>query len=164
MGESNEPMSPPPTPLDAATQTGAAAMRGGWTAAAVALRALGYTWASPNTFLGFLFAPLAILSGGRVRHERGAIEVHDGVARWFLQKMCGGACAMTLGHVILGQDRAALNMARNHEHVHVEQYMRWGPFFLPAYALSSYLCWRQGKNPYLENRFEIEAYGKFPVG
>jgi hypothetical protein len=40
--------------------------------------------------------------------------------------------------------------------------MRWGPFFLPAYGLSSLACKWKGKNPYLENRFEKVAYGLFP--
>ncbi|MBY0513705.1 MAG: hypothetical protein K2P78_07310 [Gemmataceae bacterium] len=123
----------------------------------------GYAWAFPNSVLGMLFVPLALLSGGGVRCERGAVEVYGGFARWFLRRVCRGACAMTLGHVILGQDRCALDLARNHEHVHVGQYCRWGPFFLPAYGLSSYLCWRAGKNPYRDNRFELEAYGKYPV-
>jgi hypothetical protein len=123
---------------------------------------MGYTWALPNTVLGLCFAPLALLSGGGVRAQRGAIEVYGGLARFFLRKCCRGAGAMTLGHVILGQDRGMLDHTRNHEHVHVAQYMRWGPFFLPMYFLSSFWCWRKGKNPYLDNLFEVEAYGKFP--
>lgn len=123
---------------------------------------LGYTWALPNTLLGACFLPLALLSGGGVRFERGAMELHGGVVKWFLRKIARGAGAMTLGHVILGQDRGCLDHTRNHEHVHVGQYMWWGPFFLPAYALSSFLCWRKGLDPYRQNRFEIPAYEKFP--
>lgn len=123
---------------------------------------LGYTWALPNTVLGTCFAPLALVSGGGVRFERGAMEIHGGFARWFLRRVARGASAMTLGHVILGQDRWALDWTRDHEHVHVRQYMRWGPFFLPAYALSSFLCWRRGQNPYLDNRFEKPAFEQFP--
>ena len=55
-----------------------------------------------------------------------------------------------------------LDWTRNHEHVHVGQYMWWGPFFLPAYGLSSLICKWKGKNPYLENRFEKVAYGLYP--
>lgn len=123
---------------------------------------LGYTWALPNTLLGACFALPALLTGGGVRFERGAMEVHGGAARWFLRKMAGGAGAMTLGHVILGQDRAMLDHTRDHEHVHVGQYMWWGPFFLPMYALSSFQCWRKGLCPYRQNRFEIPAFEKFP--
>jgi hypothetical protein len=172
MGEPNEPRADQPAAeqpatagsvVDVVTTTAAEAAKGGFTAAQIALRSLGYTWALPNSVLGLCFVPLTLASGGRARWERGAIEVHGGAAKWFLEKVCGGVCAMTLGHVILAVDKAALDHCRNHEHVHVEQYMRWGPLFLPMYGWSSFQCKRQGKNPYLENRFEIEAYGKFPV-
>jgi hypothetical protein len=122
---------------------------------------LGYLWALPNTLLGVACMPLVLLSGGRARYERGALELHGGFAEWLLRRVCG-ASAMTLGHVILGRDRAALDLTRDHEHVHVEQYMWWGPFFLPMYALSSFLCWRGGLNPYLDNRFERVAYDRCP--
>jgi hypothetical protein len=125
---------------------------------------LGYLWALPNTVVGAGMAPLVLLSGGRVRFERGAMELYGGFASWFLRKVAGGAGAMTLGHVILAQDRGNLDFTRDHEHVHVRQYMRWGPFFLPMYGLSSFLCWRKGLNPYLENRFERVAYALFPCG
>jgi hypothetical protein len=127
-----------------------------------ALYPLGYIWALPNTLLGACFLPLALVTGGRVRFERGAMEIHGGFAKWFLRRLAGGASAMTLGHVILGQNRACLNWTRNHEHVHVGQYMRWGPFMLPAYALSSFLCWCRGRNPYFDNWFEKSAYKQFP--
>lgn len=123
---------------------------------------LGFTWTLPNTVLGACFVPLALLSGGGVRFERGAMEVHGGFARWFLRRVARGASAMTLGHVILGQDRWCLDWTRNHEHVHVRQYMRWGPFFLPAYALSSFVCWCRGQNPYFDNWFEKPAFEQFP--
>jgi hypothetical protein len=121
-------------------------------------RALGYLWASPNTLLGACFLVPTLASGGRARFERGAMEIHGGFARWFLLRIARGASAMTLGHVILGRTRNSLNWARDHEHVHVGQYMRWGPFMLPAYALSSFLCWCRGQNPYFDNRFEKTAY------
>jgi hypothetical protein len=122
----------------------------------------GYLWALPNTLLGLAILPPALLSGGRARIERGAVEIHGGFAAWFLRKLCRGAGAMTLGHVILGQDRGILDRARDHEHVHVRQYMCWGPLFLPLYGLSSFLCWRKGLDPYRDNRFEIEAFDLFP--
>lgn len=124
----------------------------------------GYLWALPNTALGACAAPLVALTGGRVRFERGAMELYGGFASWFLRRICGGVGAMTLGHVILAQNRDDLNFTRDHEHVHVRQYMVWGPLFLPMYGLSSFLCWRKGLNPYLENRFERVAYALFPCG
>lgn len=123
---------------------------------------LGYTWALPNTLLGACFLPLTLLSGGGVRFERGAMELHGGFARWFLRAVARGASAMTLGHVILGQDRWCLDCTRDHEHVHVSQYVQWGPLFLPVYALSSFVCWRRGLDPYRDNRFEKPAFARFP--
>lgn len=122
----------------------------------------GVAWASTNTMLGLACMPLTILTGGRARYKRGALELYGGFAAWFLRRVCGGAGAMTLGHVILGRDRDMLDYTRDHEHVHVGQYMRWGPFFLIIYGLSSLNCWRKGRNPYLENCFEKVAYGLFP--
>jgi hypothetical protein len=131
----------------------------------VLLRPLAYLWASPNTLLGLAFVLPAVAGGGRVRVERGAVEIHGGFARWFLARgirwvapIGGPAAALTLGHVILGQDRNCLDVSRDHEHVHVRQYERWGPFFLPAYFAGSFLAWRRGQHPYLDNPFEREAY------
>lgn len=124
------------------------------------IRCLGYLWAFPNTLLGFVFVVPTLLSGGRARVERGVLELHGGFARFFLRRcLFVKASALCLGHVILGLDRDCLDHARDHEHVHVRQYERWGPFMLPAYFLSSYLVWRRGGHFYFDNRFEREAYG-----
>ena len=69
-----------------------------------------------------------------------------------------GAMAMTLGHTILGRTEAALDITREHELVHVRQYERWGPFFIPAYLLFSLVQWLRGKSAYRDNPFEVEAY------
>jgi hypothetical protein len=42
--------------------------------------------------------------------------------------------------------------------VHVRQYERWGPFFIPAYLLCSVWLMLRGYNAYLDNPFEVEAY------
>lgn len=126
-------------------------------------RPLAYLWASPNTLLGLLAVPPTLLTGGRVRVVRGAVEVRGGFARFVLRHLLFiDAAALTLGHVILGRDADALDRARDHEHVHVRQYERWGPMFLPAYLLSSLLAWRRGEHFYLDNRFEKEAYAVAP--
>lgn len=65
---------------------------------------------------------------------------------------------MTLGHVVLGSDLKSLNWTCRHERVHVRQYERWGPFFIPAYLLCSVWLMIRGRNAYRENPFEIEAY------
>jgi hypothetical protein len=104
--------------------------------------------------------PPALLTGGGLRAERGALEVTGGFARFFLRRCLAiEASAMCLGHVLLGQDRDSLNHARDHEHVHVRQCERWGVFIVPAYLLSSFLAWRRGGHFYFDNRFEREAYG-----
>lgn len=127
------------------------------------LRPLAYAWALPNTLLGLAFLGPALLTGGRARLERGAVEIHGGFVRFFLRRcLFVPASAMTLGHVILGQDVACLDHSRDHEHVHVRQFERWGPFMLPAYFLSSFLAWRRGDHFYFDNRFEREAYSQYP--
>ncbi|QEG28418.1 hypothetical protein GobsT_31970 [Gemmata obscuriglobus] len=121
---------------------------------------LRYLWALPVTLLGLSCVPLAVVTGGRMRVERGALEVYGGFARFVLRRCLWiEASALCLGHVILGQDRDALDHSRDHEHVHVRQCERWGPLFLPAYFLASYLAWRRGDHFYFDNRFEREAYG-----
>ena len=48
--------------------------------------------------------------------------------KWLLQQFFGeGAMAFTLGHTVLGQTDAALDISRAHEMVHVCQFERWGP-------------------------------------
>ena len=66
--------------------------------------------------------------------------------------------AMTFGHVILGVDQPTLDEWRAHERVHVAQAERWGPLFPVAYAAASAVAWERGEDPYLNNRFEIEAF------
>lgn len=126
---------------------------------------LRYLWAFvPNTLLGLLFVPPTLLTGGRARVERGCLELHGGFTAAFLKRGIGfgPAAAMCLGHVILGRDRSCLEASRDHEHVHVRQYERWGPLMLPAYFLCSLFAWRRGEHPYLGNRFEREAFDQFP--
>jgi hypothetical protein len=70
----------------------------------------------------------------------------------------GPISAITFGHVVLGCDRPTLKRTRRHEQVHVRQYERWGPFFIPAYVLASVWIRFRGGNAYLDNPFEVEAY------
>lgn len=118
----------------------------------------GYLWAAPYTAVGLLLVPVALLSGGGVRAERGAVEVFGGLPGRLLRR----GSALCLGHVILGRDRTALDHARDHEHVHVRQYARWGPLAVPAYLLAGFLAWRRGGHWYWDNPFEREAYGLDP--
>jgi len=131
----------------------------------VAARLFRYVWPIPYTVLGLLLGGVAVLGGASMRRHHGVIEISGGrigaaVAR-LPQPL--GFSAMTLGHVILAVDRSALAQLRRHEHVHVRQYERWGPLFLPAYLLSSLLQLLRGRNPYRENHFERQAYALAPA-
>ena len=123
-----------------------------------------YLWAGPNTGLGLLLGALVLLFGGRWRRHLGVVEFFGGAAGAALARVPQplGFSAMTLGHVILAVDRSALAQLRRHEHVHVRQYERWGPLFLPAYLLSSFLQLLRGRNPYRENHFERQAFALAP--
>src|SRR4051812_38840252 len=96
-----------------------------------------YVWALPTSLPG-----LAVACGSPHRRVvEGVLEVHGGLATWICRNafLDGGASAMTLGHVVLGRDGPSLERTRPHEHVHVWQVERWGPFFLPVYGLFSLL-------------------------
>lgn len=125
-----------------------------------------YLWASPATMLGLSVAPLVWWQRGSIAIVQGVIEIHGGVVTRLLQRgllpWSGPAAAVTLGHVVWGCDEASLNRTRAHERVHVRQYERWGPLFLPLYlGWSVWLAWR-GFDPYLDNPFEMEAYDEAP--
>ncbi len=123
--------------------------------------ALGALWASPNTVLGLVAAGIARATGGDVRRVAGVVEASGGAVAWALRRLTRyGVAAMTLGHVVVGQDRAALDATRRHERVHVRQYARWGPFFLPLYALSSLVALARGRDAYRSNAFEAEAFAE----
>lgn len=123
-------------------------------------RLLRYLWAAPYTAVGVVLGTLGLLAGGQWRIHRGVLEFFGGRFGRALQGMprALGFSAMTLGHVILAVDRSALVQLREHEEVHVRQYERWGPLFVPAYLLSSLLQLLRGRNPYRENHFERQAY------
>ncbi len=117
-------------------------------------------WASPNTILGVAIGLIGMLFGARWQIRQGCIEFHSGLVDHVLKMMPtgSGALAMTLGHTILGQTPKALDIARDHEHIHVRQYERWGPLFIPAYLICSGYLWTRRKDPYRDNPFEVEAY------
>jgi hypothetical protein len=128
------------------------------------LRWAAYAWAAPCSALGLVFGALAWLFGAQAQVSEGAIEFGGGRLGTLLSRLRGPCCfsAITLGHVILAVDYATLAGVRAHEHVHVRQYERWGPLFVPAYLLSSFAQLLRGGRPYLDNCFEREAYAKAP--
>lgn len=122
-------------------------------------RPLLMLWASPWTILGLFVGLVGLTTGGRARKRGPIIEFHGGVISWALKWFPGSPFAMTLGHTVLGRTGAALDTARQHELIHVRQYERWGPLFVPVYLLCSLALWLRGKDPYHDNPFEREAYG-----
>ena len=126
----------------------------------VPLKILALIWASPNSLLGVLVGVLGMLSGGGVQFRQGCLEFYGGLIAKLLRCTPMGTfiAAMTLGHTILGINREVLDTVRAHEQVHVRQYERWGPFFLPAYLGWSLILRIQKRDPYLDNPFEVEAY------
>jgi hypothetical protein len=133
--------------------------------ARMALRLGRYLWAAPYSCIGLLLGGLAVLLGGTARVRSGALEVAGGRLGALCARMPQPFCfsAITLGHVILGVDHSALLQMRLHEQVHVRQYERWGPLYVPAYLLSSLVQLLRGRNPYRDNYFERQAYAQAPA-
>jgi len=127
---------------------------------AILIRFAVVVWALPYTLLGLTIGMIGLLSGGRVRVRSSVIEFHGGAVTGFVRLLPPkpSAVAITFGHTILGQTGPGLDLARNHELVHVRQYERWGPLFGPAYLLASLVPWIRGKDPYRDNPFEREAF------
>ena len=119
-------------------------------------------WALPYTLLGATVGMFGLVTGGGIQSRRGVLEFHGGGTAWFLRCLPNGqyVLALTLGHTILGKNADALEIARDHEHVHVQQFERWGPIMGPAYLGASVWVWLRGGRAYRDNPFEIEAYDK----
>lgn len=126
------------------------------------LTLLAILWASPWTIVGLTFGLFGLITGGRAQRIGRVIEFHGGhLPHWLaLAPFVSGAAAITFGHTVLGRTLADLEFCRTHELVHVRQYERWGPFFIPAYVLCSVVLMLRRKNPYWDNPFEREAYEK----
>ena len=124
-----------------------------------------YFWASPNTLVGLAWALLARLTTGGWAIHTGVIEAHGGWTAHLLRHLPfvkGGALAITIGHVVIARDQDALDRTRTHERVHVRQFEKWGPVFMPAYVLAGRWQVAKGKGPYRDNPFEVQAYGASP--
>jgi hypothetical protein len=79
-----------------------------------------YLWTAPTTAVGAPLLLAALVSGGGVEWVDGVLEVHGGLVDFYLRRVVGlvlkgGASAMTLGHIVVGRDRAALEATRAHE-------------------------------------------------
>ena len=129
------------------------------------LKVLLVVWALPWTILGVLLGVLAVLTGGRFVYRGIVWEFHGGFVTWLLHHVPleHGAAAITLGHTVVGCSRQSLDACRPHELIHVAQYERWGPLFVPLYFGHALRIWRQGGNPYRDNPLEREAYKRAPI-
>jgi hypothetical protein len=123
-------------------------------------RLFAYLWSFPNTLIGLVVAALFLAMGAQARRAGPAMEVHGGRLGQMLRNSSCSFGAITLGHVIIGTCPAELERCRAHEHVHMAQCERWGPFFIPAYLLSSLWQLARGRRMYRDNAFEKEAYEK----
>lgn len=102
---------------------------------------------------------LALASRGRFARVAGTIEAHGGWVTGLLRGAVpgpGGADALTLGHVILGQSAESLRRNREHERIHVRQCERWGLFFVPAYLAAGLWAVARGGDSWADNWFERE--------
>lgn len=119
-----------------------------------------YAWAAPATAMGLAGALGASSLGATARVVNGVVEVGGGRLAVWIAKLPRAFRfeAITFGHVVLGASHSALCELRSHERVHVRQYERWGLFFFPLYLGSSLVQWLRGRDPYLHNCFEREAF------
>ena len=138
---------------------------GGWGGAL--LRAAGYAWAGPWTLLVLVFfvAPLALFRS-RVRVVAGVVEATGGPLPRILAGLLPGlsVAAITLGHVVLARSDGEAERWRAHERVHVAQWARWGLLFPLVYLGASLVARLRGRDPYLDNPFEREAFERTETG
>ncbi|NLY00018.1 MAG: hypothetical protein GXY83_28300 [Rhodopirellula sp.] len=117
-------------------------------------------WASPWTMVGLTIGLLALIKGGQIQRTGRVLEFWGIGPAFFLNTfpLIRGASAVTFGHAVLARDRTCLEWSRSHELVHVRQYERWGPLFVPAYLFWWVFLWLTGRHPYFDNPFEREAF------
>lgn len=112
-------------------------------------KGLRYAWAAPWSLVGLLLSPLfrrRVIVRGVLLAEGAAWPA---VLGWRYR-------AITFGHVVLSIDELDPGTL-DHELVHVRQYERWGPLFVPAYLMESVRALARGDHHYRDNAFEIAA-------
>lgn len=113
------------------------------------MRWLRIAWAAPWSALGLLLS----LSFRTRSFTRGVVLAEG--ATW-PRKLGWRYRAVTFGHVVLCVDDADDDLM-THELVHVRQYERWGPLFVPVYLLASAIARLRGGRAYADNHFELAA-------
>lgn len=110
---------------------------------------LVHLWASPATLIGVVLS----LFFDRRYVTRGVLLAEG--ARW-PRRFGWRYRAITFGHAVLCVDEID-GPTMDHELAHVRQYERWGLLMLLVYPLSSLRALIEGKHPYRDNAFEVEA-------
>jgi hypothetical protein len=117
---------------------------------------LGYIWALPTTLIGFVLAfgglcvPFAF-QGGAVWFR---VTKYSPWGLWWAKRFSAitfGGCVITARGIL------EEHMVR-HELRHFFQARLLGPLFLPMYLASSALALFVGRDAYLDNPFERDAY------
>jgi hypothetical protein len=112
-------------------------------------------WVAPCSVIGLMLAAWVLALDGRWKTGRGTLQAALPDGSWMARR--SPFHAITLGHVIVAVDEAALVGSLAHELVHVRQYERWGVAFFLAYPLASLWMWTRGRRPYWDNPFEVQA-------
>ena len=110
---------------------------------------MAIAWAAPGSLIGILLAPLF-----RERFVTRGVLLCEG-ASW-PRRLGWRYRAITFGHVVLAVDELDEDTL-DHELVHVGQYERWGPLFVPAYLVAGALARIRGGDAYRDNPFEVAA-------
>ena len=106
-------------------------------------------WAGLWSLVGLLLAPFF-----SKREVRDGVLVCEG-ATW-PAKLGWNYRAITFGHIVLCVDEPD-DALLAHEMVHVHQYERWGPLFVPAYLIAALMSVVKGGHPHRDNPFESSA-------
>ena len=114
-----------------------------------AARVVRFIWAGPWSLVGLALSPFF-----RRRYVWRGILLCEG-ASW-PRRLGWRYSAITFGHVVLATEPLDDDTLR-HELIHVEQYERWGPLFVPAYLVASVRVALQGHHAYRDNPFEVAA-------
>lgn len=119
----------------------------------------GVIWASPYTLLGLLIGSIGLLFGGHVRVIGRGIEFYGGGIKWFVHRLPNGqfTLALTLGHVILGQTDASLDIL-------CENGGRFLLEFESSYGLSCMLNLQCGRRAKLESLDQQMTYAGLMEG
>lgn len=112
-------------------------------------RVLRVAWAAPGSLIGVLLSP----SFEKRFFTRGVLLCEG--ASW-PRRLGWPYRAITFGHVVLCVDELD-PPTLEHELVHVRQFERWGPAFVPAYLGASLWARLRGGHAYRDNPFEQEA-------